>query len=444
MGGTLVNTLHRTASAEPEGFVPAAPDSLEAAGLSASLIEQLILKNLYFHGEVAGRDIGKMLGLQFSVIEGVLDFLKQQRLLEVKRSAGFGSVSAVFALSDAGRNRAKEYLESNQFLGPAPVKLRDYIQAVEKQAVKPGWMTREVLERAFSGAVVTEEFYSKLGPAVNSFKTLLIYGMPGNGKTFLAEQLTRIDSDPIYVPYVVEAEGQFIKIYDSLYHERVEEEEESIFVTSTPKFDQRWVRCKRPFLTTGGELTLDMLDLMYIPSAKIYDAPYQLKANNGVYLIDDFGRQKVSPAELLNRWIYPLDRGHDFMTFGTGSKINVPFQCFLIFSSNLDPNELGDEAFLRRLEYKMFMRNPAEEEFATIFYGYCKKRNIECPPGLLTEIINDHYKKVGRKFRRCHPRDVVSMALDLIAFEKLPHVLTKELLDRAFEMKFVSARYCDE
>lgn len=429
---------------EDEPFVPLAPHSLEEACISSTLVEQLILKNIYFRGEISGRELSKVLGLRFSVIEPVLDFLKRSRFVEVKRSTGFGSVSAIFATSDAGRARAKEYLESNQFVGPAPVPLRDYVSAVHQQKVKAGWMTKDILERAFSEAIVTDEFFSSLGPAVNSFKSLLIYGKPGNGKSYLAEQLARTETAPIYIPYVMEADGQIIKVFDSLYHQKVEDEEESLLLDSEPKYDMRWARCRRPFLTTGGELTMNMLDLIYVDSAKIYDAPYQLKANNGIYLVDDFGRQQVSPTELLNRWIYPLDRSVDYLTFRTGSKISVPFECFLIFSSNLNPNDLGDEAFLRRLEYKMFMMNPSEEEFASIFYDYCRQMNIECPMGLLTELIEDQYKQTGRKFRRCHPRDVVSIAIDLVNFEKLPYSLTKDLLYRAYDLKFVTTNYVDE
>ena len=431
------------ADSKPAQYSPKPPSSLAEAGVSDSLAEQLILKNLYFRGEVVGRDLARLLGFSFSVIESVVDFLKRARLVEVKRSTGFGNVSSVFAVSDAGRVRAKEYLENNQFMGPAPVPLSTYWDAVRQQTVEAGWMTKEVLERAFSGAIVTDEFYSKLGPAVNSFKSLLIYGRPGNGKSFLSEQLARLDSEPVYVPYAIEADGNIIKVFDSLYHKKVDDASESVLLESEPKYDQRWAQCRRPFLTTGGELTIGMLDLMYIEAAKIYDAPYQLKANNGIYLVDDFGRQQVSPAALLNRWIYPLDRSVDYLTFQTGTKIEVPFECFLIFSSNLNPNDLGDEAFLRRLEYKMFMQNPSEEEFAAIFYDFCRQMKIECPMGMLTDVINDHYKASGRKFRRCHPLGVVRIAIDLIKFEGMPFALTKELMDRAFELKFVSMNYDD-
>ena len=424
-------------------FVPKPVTSLEEAGVSASLAEQLLLKNLYFRGELSGREMARLLGMRFSVIEPVLDFLKRGRLVEVKRSTGFGNISSVFAASETGRARAKEYLNNNQFLGPAPVPLAQYEEVVRNQTVSEGWMTKEVLEKAFAGAIVTDEFYSKLGPAVNSFKSLLIYGRPGNGKSFLSEQLAHLDSEPIYIPYAIEAEGQIIKVFDALYHQCVDAEEVSVLVEEEPDYDQRWAKCKRPFLTTGGELGIEMLDLMYIEAAKVYDAPYQLKANNGIYLVDDFGRQQVSPAALLNRWIYPLDRNVDFLTFQTGTKIQVPFECFLIFSSNLNPNDLGDEAFLRRLEYKMFMQNPSEEEFAAIFYDFCRQKNIECPMGLLSDMVARQYKESGRKFRRCHPRDVVSIAIDLIKFERLPYVLNREIMDRAFQLKFVSMDYED-
>ena len=427
-----------------ERFCPRSPNSLEEAGISATRVEELVLKNLYFRGETSGRDLSKLLGIAFSLIEPTIDFLKRERMIETKRSSGFGSLSAVFAPADAGRSRAKEYLESNQLLGPAPVPLSQYAAAVNRQRIKSGWMSKERLMKAFTQAVVTDDFFSRFGPAVNSFKSMLIYGKPGNGKSFLSEQLAHIDSDDIYIPNHVEADGQIIKVFDPLYHQALDSTEESVFLTDEPEYDQRWMRCKRPFLTTGGELTMEMLDLMYIPSSKIYDAPYQLKANNGIYLVDDFGRQQITPAEILNRWIYPLDRGVDYLSFQTGSKIEVPFECFLIFSSNLNPDDLGDEAFLRRLEYKMFMKNPSKSEFKVIFQEFALKMDLACSDALVEAVIDDHYVRTGRKFRRCHPRDVIRATIDLIKFEKQPYQLTKEMIDRAFELKFVAPNYEDE
>ena len=427
-----------------ERFRPRPPNSLEEAGISATRVEELVLKNLYFRGETSGRDLSKLLGIAFSLIEPTIDFLKRERMIETKRSSGLGSISAYFAPSDAGRSRAKEYIESNQLLGPVPVPLYQYVTAVHRQRIESGWMSKERLMKAFKQAVVTDDFFSRFGPAVNSFKSMLIYGKPGNGKSFLSEQLARIESDGVYIPYHVEADGQIMKVFDPLYHQRLDSQEETVFLTDEPEYDQRWAKCKRPFLTTGGELTMDMLDLMFIPASKIYDTPYQLKANNGIYLVDDFGRQQITPAELLNRWIYPLDRGADYLSFQTGSKIQVPFECFLIFSSNLNPDDLGDEAFLRRLEYKMFIRNPSKLEFKAIFQDFCSQMDLDCPEELVEAVIRDHYERTGHKFRRCHPRDVIRATIDLIKFEKRPYRLTKEMVDRAFELKFVTPNYEDE
>ena len=434
----------RSPAVDEEVFIPHSPASLAEAQVSETIVEQLILKNLYFRGEVVGRELAKMTGFQFSVIEPVIDNLKLKRLMLVKRSSSIGSVSASFVLAEEGRSRAKEFLENNQLLGPAPITLGTYVDAVERQQIKVGWATLNKLRAALKGMVISDDYLQRIGPAMNSFRSMLIYGKPGNGKSFLAEYLVYLESDPIYIPYVVEAEGQFIKVFDSLYHVRVDEPQSSAALTHEPLYDQRWAKCKRPFLTTGGELTLDMLDLIYIPTAKIYDAPYQMKANNGMYLVDDFGRQQVTPTELLNRWIYPLDRGKDYLRFRTGTKIQVPFGCFLIFSSNLNPEELGDEAFLRRLEYKLFLRNPPEHEFVQIFREYCDEIKLKYSKDLPAYVLQKHYGPTGRKLRRCHPRDVLRIALDLIRFQGRPLTLTGALVDEAYDLKFVTTAYDEE
>ena len=420
-----------------ETIIPPVPETLEETGLSVSLLEHLIFKLLYFRGEILGRELATAIGLKFSLIDGLVENLKRQSLLQVKRSLGLGNSSALFALSEAGRNLAREYLESNQYTGPAPVPLYQYQYFVRKQRRKDGWLTPEALRSAYSRMVVTERLLSQIGPAVSSGNSFLIYGQPGNGKTFLAEALQNLDDSYIYLPHALECQGNIVQLFDPVYHHPAPEDQEMAnYAFFEPQHDARWIRCKRPFIVTGGELTLDMVDLQYNKTSKVYDAPYQLKANNGIYLIDDFGRQKCSPAEILNRWIVPMERRVDYLTFLTGGKMTAPFDPFLIFSTNLKPDQLGDEAFLRRIQYKMLLRSPDESEFTEIFHRFCDSKALPCEPGLGLRFTQKHYRDSRKAFRRCQPRDVISHAIDIMNFERLPYELTDDLLDRAFESCF--------
>jgi len=252
------------------------------------------------------------------------------------------------------------------------------------------------------------------------------------------EQLNNLDTQPIYVPYAIECQGNIVQVFDPIYHQPLETDEPSVLTVALEgSSDRRWVKCKRPFIVSGGELSLDMLDLRYNHTSKVYEAPFQLKANNGIYLIDDFGRQRATPAEVLNRWIVPMERRVDYLSFMTGGKMTAPFEAFLVFSTNLNPADLGDEAFLRRIQYKMLLRGPAENEFIRIFEGFCSARRLPCPKGLVNRFIEKHYRKSGKPLRRCHPRDVLSHALNLMHFEKLPFELNEQILDRAFESCFL-------
>lgn len=422
-----------------ESIVPPVPETIEHTGLPESMLEQLILKTLYFRSETLGRDLARSLGLRFSVIEGIVEFLKRNHLVQVKRSLGMGSITSIFALTESGRQHAREYLDANQYAGRAPVPLFQYADIVRAQRPKESWLTMDMLQSAYGHMVATRGLLAKIGPAVNSGKSFLIYGQPGNGKTYLAEALANLDKRPIYVPYAIESQGMIIQMYDPIYHEALAEEDSQISLTYDPPYDTRWFRCRRPFIVSGGELTLDMLDLSYNQVAKFYDAPLQLKANNGIYLIDDFGRQKVTPAEVLNRWIVPMERRVDYLTFQSGGKINVPFETFLVFSTNLRPDQLGDEAFLRRIQYKMLMRNPSEEEFITIFRRFAEANNLPFEESVLEDFMEKRYRRTGKPRRRCHPRDILTHAMDLIRFERLPWRLTAELLDHAFESNFISS-----
>src|SRR5579862_2610452 len=279
----------------PQGVVPPVPESLREIGIPASIIEQLILKYLYFRGELVGREISNLLGLQFSLIDELLETFKRQHFVAVKKSLGMGNISAVFMLTESGRNLAREFLENNQYAGPAPVPLYQYSEVVRLQKLRDNWLSPQLLVKAFKHLVVEPDILAQIGPAVNASKSFLIYGQPGNGKTALAESLFRVETDPIYMPYAIECQGNIIQVYDALYHQKIDDHDAGISALSIQlPYDARWFKCKRPFIITGGELTLEMLDLSFNKHSKVYDAPFQLKANNGIYLIDDFGRQKAT------------------------------------------------------------------------------------------------------------------------------------------------------
>jgi energy-coupling factor transporter ATP-binding protein EcfA2 len=416
-------------------FRPPPPQTLAEVGLPNSLLEQLLLKILYFQGDLVGGELSRVMGLRFSFIEPLVEGFKAQQILQIKSSRGFGPVSAVLALTEQGRHLAQAYLENNQYAGPAPVPIDQYCAALQAQRMPKDWLTPERLTRAYQHMVTNEQMLDQIGPAISSGKSLLIYGQPGNGKTHLAEALVNLDNSTIYVPYALECQGNIIQLFDPIYHRRVEEKQ----CNAETQKDERWAECRRPFIATGGELSLEMLDLSYNTVSRLYDAPFQLKANNGIYLIDDFGRQRATSAEILNRWIVPMERRVDYLSFANGGKMTVPFETFLVFSTNLTPANLGDEAFLRRIQYKVLLRSPDTSEFQTIFRNYCAAQGLETPDGLIEAFIRKHYEATGKQFRRCHPRDVVSQAIDYMNFKRLPFKLTEQLLDRAFMSCFISS-----
>jgi hypothetical protein len=418
-------------------IVPPLPERLEDTGLPGSMLEQILLKILYYRNELTGRDLSLAIGLEYSLIDDCIETLKRQHHVAVKRSLGIGGKSAVYTLTEPGRGLTRDYLAVNQYYGPAPVPLYQYAAVVRRQRQTANWLTPELLAKALRKLIVPRHMLSQIGPAVNAFKSFLIFGQAGNGKTALAEAMFGIETEPIFIPYAIEYHGNIIRVFDPIYHEPIRDQENALSALSaTARYDQRWFRSKRPFIVTGGELTLPMLDLTYNHTTKVYDAPFQLKANNGIYLIDDFGRQMATPKEVLNRWIVPMERRIDYLSFVTGGKVTVPFEAFLIFSTNLHPDRLGDEALLRRIQYKMFLGNPKEPEYRAIFENFARSKDIAVHPAVLNNFIARHYHQARRPMRRCQPRDVITHAIDLINFERLPYQLTPEVLDRAWESCF--------
>jgi DNA-binding MarR family transcriptional regulator len=422
-------------SRQSERYAPPPPQTFADLGLPISLVEQLIFKFLYFRGDMIAAELGNSMGLKFSLIQGILETFRMQQLLHVKSSLGLGSISSLLSLTDQGRKVARDFLENNQYIGPAPVPISQYTAATKAQQMPPNWLRPERLAKAYSNMIISEAMLDQIGPAVSSGKSLLLYGQPGNGKTFVAEALARIQTTDIYVPYALEYQGDIIQLFDPTCHHRVEIPDSE----SDCEMDARWVRCRRPFITSGGELSVGMLDLRHSSVSGIYDAPLQLKANNGIYLVDDFGRQMSTPAEILNRWIVPMDRRIDYLSLAKGGKMAVPFETFLVFSTNLNPSELGDEAFLRRIQYKVLLRSPDEYEFQTIFKSYCETHGLQPHPQLISRFIERYYTRTGKAFRRCHPRDLIAQVMDHIHFRNLPHELTEDLLDRAFESCFLQS-----
>src|SRR5260370_13836048 len=307
-------------------FAPKEPETLAETGLPASTVESLILKIIYFRGDLYGQDLSIAIGLKFSVIEDLVETLKLKHHIQVKRSLGMERLGEVFGLTDSGRALAREVLESSQYTGPAPVPLAQYIEQVRRQRPEEGWLTKGALSKALSGMVITEHVLSQVGPAISCGNSMLVYGKPGDGKTYLIDSLNNLDAGAVFVPHAIQCQGNIVRVFDPVYHQSiVHGEEPSVMaVAYEAPSDRRWVKCRRPFIVSGGELTLDMLDLRYNTTSRVYEAPFQLKANNGIYLIDDFGRQLAAPAEVLNRWIVPMERRVGYLNFITGGKITVP------------------------------------------------------------------------------------------------------------------------
>jgi len=429
------------ASAGPRtAVIPPAPGSIEDTGLSAEAIADLAVKTLYVQGARRGATLVDRLALPFHILDEVLLDLQGRHLLEVRGTEGHGRAGYRFALTGAGRERAREAMDTSQYVGPAPVPMDAYTGWVERQAVGTVRIPEETIRAELDHLVLPEGFLDELGPAINSAKSMFLYGHSGNGKTDIAESIARMLSGMIYVPHAVDVEGQIVVVRDPVYHRPVEEREplpEEGGVRRFPAHDARFVRVSRPVVFAGGELSLAELDLQYDHQAKFYQAPFQMKSNGGVLIIDDLGRQQVRPRDLLNRWIVPLEKKIDYLSLHTGRKFPVPFDCLVVFATNLAPKDLVDEAFLRRIHYKIEVTSPTYEQYANIFRRCCEERGVRYDEEAVRYVFQRWYERLDIVPRSVHPRDIVDHVCDLAKYRNRKASLAEDLLERACRTYFI-------
>lgn len=414
-----------TAAGFRTSFCPPTPQTMEDMGVPQTLVMDLMIRRLLLEGYSTLGILSEKLHVSASVLEGIFRHMRQQQLVEVKGMVGN---DYQFTLSAAGRALASERFQISQYAGACPVSLNDYTSATEKQSAKVT-ITRRLLRQALSDLVVTDRLLDSLGPALISQTSIFLYGPTGNGKTCLAERLMRVYADSVLIPYAVEVDNQIISLYDPVVHERVED-------VVDPDWDPRWVLCHRPFILVGGELVPSMLELRLDEASGIYAAPLQMKANDGIFVIDDFGRQLMSPRDLLNRWIVPLDRRVDYLTLRYGVKFQVPFEMLVVFSTNLEPSDLADEAFLRRIHNKIFVEAVDAAVFDEILKRIITGRNIPAEPDTADYLRRLCLRDGRTELRACYPRDICDILASIANYEGRAVRMTRGELERASDLYF--------
>ncbi len=405
-----------------------AMEKVEETSIRRTLLEELALKIIYLRGEITLTELTQDMKLSLGIAQEIFNRLRQDQMCEVK-----GMVGGVYRVctTSMGKARALELLSQNLYTGPAPVSLNDYIRRVREQSVRSTEVRPPAVQQAFSHLVLPERTVNQLGTAIVSGTSVFLHGPTGTGKTSIAETLPKVYEDQVWIPYAVELDGQIITVYDAIVHEALP------FDSDPESMDARWVLCRRPKIISGGELTMEMLDLQYNPNAKFYSAPLQMKANNGVLIIDDFGRQRIRPEELLNRWIVPLDRKIDFLTLLGGKKFEIPFDLFVVFSTNLDPSSLADEAFLRRIHNKILVDNVTREQFHEIFRRVCAHMEVNYDPPVVDYLMDKITKELQQPLRPCYPRDIISQIVWGARYEGVSARLDRATIGRACHNYFL-------
>ena len=415
---------------------PAPPATIAETGLHRDSLAQLMLKTLV-GGEASGTGLAEALRLPYSVLDAMVQHARAEKLVEVRGASGTGTAGYRYALTDLGRDRAMQFMEVCQYVGPAPVPLAQYNAYIRACMAARPYVDRESLAKGFDELIVSKSMFDQLGPAVNSGKSLFLYGAPGNGKTVVAEGIGRALGTEMFVPHAIDVDGQIITTFDPVNHVHLSGSGPTTSVITVAAHDRRWEKIRRPVVVVGGELTLEMLDLTFNPISKFYEAPIQMKANGGVFVVDDFGRQRIAPRDLLNRWIVPLESRVDFLTLHTGRKFEIPFNVLIVFATNLKPESLADEAFMRRIPYKILAKNPTTDEYCRIFELNCRKRQLSFDPVMVEYLLRKYYQPRKLQMRACHPRDLVEQVVNNCRYQNREPAITRELLDAACASYFL-------
>ena len=433
----------------PEYLHVSEPRDVAETGLGLSFLIDLLSKAIYYGADPTPLSISEQLRLPIRVIGEVLAIMRQQTLVEVQGSAGMGERQYIYALSDKGSRRATEALERSQYVGPAPVPFERYLEVQGQQTIDGLQISADEVRSSLNGLVFPDSVIDAIGAALTSSRSMLIYGASGNGKSSITAAMRSMLPGKILIPHALDVGGQIVRVLDERVHERVEpvappdngdtNGASPISVMGERRRDKRFAICRRPVVMVGGELTLDDLELRYSHASRFYVAPPQVKANGGILVVDDFGRQLVQPRELLNRWIMPMEAGVDQLTFQSGESIQVPFNLMVVFSTNLQPRDLGDEAFFRRIRHKVFVPTPERDHFLKILRGICEQASVSFDAAGADYLVSESYSGEHREFRGCHPGDIVQTLVDIAGFRGVEPRLTRDQLQAACASYFVDA-----
>ncbi|MBI5961733.1 MAG: hypothetical protein HY866_23550 [Chloroflexi bacterium] len=439
-------TQETSAGAVPDIFrkLLRAPDSPDEIDVPISIISDIIFRILFNEGHVTLRRFAEVIKMELKVLDSILERMQYDQLVEVASAGSMGRFSYTYTITDAGGKRARDAFERGLYVGPAPVPLEKYTLMIDSQTNQKLHITPDEVKAAISHLILPEGFHRRIGPAVNAGTSLFLYGPPGNGKTTVAQSVAGLiaGADPVWIPYAITIGGYIVSIFDPYLFEEVplsKEQLKAYKYNPQSEVDRRWGYFRRPAVIVGGELRLDALDLRFDPIAKLYEAPLQLKANCGMFLIDDFGRQQISPSDLLNRWIVPLESGYDFLRLQTGQTLQVPFRQLIVFSTNLDPLQLVDDAFLRRIQMKVEVPAPDERMFIQIFATMSQKLGVPLEREGVMYLLQKYYRETGRPMQSVHPRDLLKIIVSMAEYESIPARLTPETIDNACQSYFVDA-----